>query len=124
MTKKDKFFIQNSSGYCTTTINYSGYGYGRHCAGKTNLYGYDNNGNAFDYIVTNHRCKVIISMIDSGEWWGLEDSIRSNYSTNGHSTRKGIKKANIERCKLMHRSHQINPLSGKSNHDIRVLLRN
>ena len=123
-TKKEKFFKNNKSGFATTLINYSGYGYGRHAAGMTNIYGYDNTGFTFDYIVTNHRAGVIASMLTTGEWWKLESSIRSNYSTNGFTTRVGIKRANRKRCKQLAESHNAVPYSGKAAHDARVFLRN
>ncbi len=124
MTKKEKFFKNETSGYGTTTINYSGYGYGRHCAGMTNIYGFSPNGDTFDYIVTRHRSLVIASMIRSGEWWDVDEDIRSNYSTNGYTTRVGIKRASAKRCKVMADSHRAINLSGKDAHDARVHLRN
>lgn len=124
MTKKEKFFIENTSGVGSTTINFSGYGYGRHYAGMINLYGYDPDGNVFDYIVTYHRSKVICKMISTGEWWKLDESILANYSTNGHTTRVGIKRANIAKAKKMKDSHDAIPFSGKAAHDARVFFRN
>jgi hypothetical protein len=124
MTKKEKFFKNQTSGIGTTTINYSGYGYGKHYAGMTNVYGYDSDGSTFDYIVTHHRSKQIIKMIEIGEWWSIDSDIRSNYSTNGYTTRVGIAKANLKRCTQLADSHRIIDDVGKSAHDARVILRN
>lgn len=123
-TKKEKFFKTYKTGFSTTLISFSGYGYGRHAAGMVNIYGFDNEGIRFDYVVTHHRSKVIASMIEAGTWWKLDSAIRSNYSTNGYNTRKGIKNANLTRCKQLQNSHTTVPFSGKSAHDYRVLIRN
>ncbi|MFH2013626.1 MAG: hypothetical protein ABIJ17_01505 [Patescibacteria group bacterium] len=124
MKKKDKFFVNNKTGIGTTTINYSGYGYGKHYAGMTNVYGYAPDGSTFDYIVTYHRSNVIIKMIKSGEWWKIDESIRSNYTTNGYTTRVGIKKASKKRCEQLRNSHAVISHSGKLAHDERVRKRN
>ena len=124
ITKKERFFRDNTAGVETTLINYSGYGYGRHAAGMVELYGYDDNGNQFSYIVTRHRCRVIQKMIKNGEWWTLDSSIRANYSTNGYTTRVGIKRANAARCKQLSDSHKAIYEGGKAAHDMRVALRN
>lgn len=123
-TKKEKFFKTQVTGFSTTTINYNGYGYGRHCAGMTNVYGYSPEGIRFDYIVTPHRANVICSMIRSGQWWTLDADIRSNYSTNGYNTRWGIRRANLLRCRKMAESHAAITLGGKDGHDARVMMRN
>ena len=120
--KKTKFFATHLSGWQTTSISYSGYGYGRHAAGMVNVYGYGPAG-TFDYVVTYHRSKVILSMLGSGEWWSLDEAVRSNYSTNGYTTRVGITRASLSQCRRMHASHVALPDSGKTAHDIRVRLR-
>ena len=124
MTKREKFFKTQTSGMGMTTINYSGYGYGKHYAGMTNLYGYTPDGSTFNYIVTYHRSKKIIEMFETGEWWSIDIDIRSNYSTNGYTTRVGIAKANLKRCRELADSHRIIDNVGKSAHDARVILRN
>lgn len=124
MKKAEKFFKNNSSGYNTTRINYSGYGYGQHYGGMTHLYGYDNNGFPFNYIVSYHRACQIIKLIKNKEWWEIDEDIRNNYSTNGYTTRIGLKRANIKRCKQIAESHIKCDYSGKSAHDYRVRLRN
>jgi hypothetical protein len=124
MTKKEKFFKTKAEGYSTTRINYSGYSYGRHYGGMTNIYGYSPDGSVFDYIVTYHRSKVIARMIRNGTWWALDISIRDNYSTNGYTTRVGIIRANKKRCSQLSESHKILPFGGKNAHDARVILRN
>ena len=124
MTKREKFFANNKSGIGTTTINYTGYGYGRHCAGMTNLYGYAPDGSIFDYVVTFHRSRIIEEMIITGEWWTIHEDIRSNYSTNGFTTRVGIRKANKKRCTQLADSHRLIIDSGKQAHDLRVKIRN
>ena len=123
-TKAEKFFENNTDGISTTTINYSGYGYGRQYAGMTHVYGYDDKGLRFDYVVTFHRSRVIMNMIRSGEWWLLDSAIRDNYSTNGYNTRRGIKNADVMRCRKMQESHDRITEKGKDAHDTRVLLRN
>jgi hypothetical protein len=128
MTKYETFFktvpFDGAVKLSATTISYSGYGYGRHNGGKTHLYGYDPKGEQFSYIVTFHRSKVIAQMIRTGEWWELTEKIRSNYSTNGYTTRVGIKRANLARCAKMMKSHQAIPDAGKAAHDARVIMRN
>lgn len=124
MTKKEKFFKNQPSGIGTTTINYSGYGYGKHYAGMTNIYGYAPDGTTFDYIVTFHRSKIIVKMIRTGEWWLIDSDIRKNYSTNGYTTRVGIHRANKKRCMQLADSHRIIDEVGKNAHDARVRLRN
>lgn len=126
-TKADIFFRKNPTGeniFQTTKLNYSGSSYGECYAGMTYLYGYDCDGNRFDYFVTNHRAKTIISLINDNKWWGLDSSIRDNYSTNGYTTRVGINRANMKRCKQLSESHKKFPYSGKNAHDYRVLIRN
>ena len=122
--KKEKFFKNQKSGYNTTTINYSGYGYGRHAAGMVNIYGYTPDGSTFDYIVSYHRSKVITRMIITGEWWTISDDVRGNYSTNGYTTRIGIARANPKRCTQIADSHRAFVYQGQNAHDVRVLLRN
>ncbi len=124
MKKKEKFFKNKTSGIGTTLINYSGYGYGKHFAGMTNVYGFAPDGSTFDYIVTHHRSKIIAKMIITGEWWTIDNDIRSNYSTNGFTTRVGIDKANKKRCMQLADSHRIIDEIGKNAHDARVRLRN
>lgn len=124
MTKKEKFFKANNSGFGLTNINYSGYGYGKNHAGMINLYGFAPDGSMFDYIVTFHRSKQIIKMLQSGEWWDINPDVRDNYSTNGYTTRVGIKRANARRCKQLADSHKKIIMTGKSAHDLRVILRN
>lgn len=123
-TKKEMFFLNNTTAFCCTQINYSGYGYGRHYAGMVNVYGYDPEGGVFDYVVTYHRSNVICRMLTSGEWWTIDEDIRSNYTTNGYTTRVGIKKAHKKRCAELAASHRAIPFSGKGAHDARVFLRN
>jgi hypothetical protein len=125
-TKKELFFRNNTTGYNTTTINYSGYGYGRQYAGMTNVYGYDNDGIRFDYIVTSHREKVILRMLKDGSWWLIDSSIRGNYSTNGKTTLCGIErsKKHIERLDKIAHSHFVNTDRGIDAHNNRVRIRN
>lgn len=131
MTKRDKFFRDYTCGWSTTQINYSGYGYGAHCAGHVHIYGYDPSGETFDYIVTRQRAKVIKKMLHSGEWWSseIDDDVRQNYVTNGHTTRVGLLRANankkrVERCKQLAHSHQLIPEDGEEAHKARVMARN
>lgn len=124
MTKRQKFFKTQTSGFGTTVINYSGYGYGRHCAGMTNVYGYAPDGSTFDYVVTRHRSNIIIRMLRDGSWWSVNEDIRDNYSTNGYTTRAGIRRADEKRCKQLADSHRAIPFSGKAAHDARVMARN
>jgi len=124
MTKREKFFKNQTSGIGTTTINYSGYGYGKHCAGMINIYGYAPDGTTFDYIVTFHRSKIIAKMIKTGEWWTIDSDIVSNYSTNGYTTRVGLKRANKKRCTQLADSHRAIDEIGKNAHDARVRVRN
>ena len=124
MTKREIFFKTQNNGFGVTTINYSGYGYGRHYAGMTNIYGYAPCGLVFDYVVTYHRSKQILKMIKSGEWWTVDSDIRNNYSTNGYSTRVGINRANKKRCKQIADSHKAINRLGKDAHEARVRLRN
>jgi hypothetical protein len=124
MTKKEKFFKTAKIGMNTTTINYTGYGYGRHCGGMVNVYGYTPEGAIYDYIVTFHRSKKIIEMIKTGKWWTINQDIRANYCTNGYTTRIGIKKADMARCKRLADSHRVIQGGGSEAHDMRVFLRN
>jgi hypothetical protein len=124
MTKREKFFKNQTSGIGTTRIAYSAYGYGKHYAGMTHIYGYTPDGLIFDYIVTYHRSKIIVKMINNGEWWKIDEDIRSNYSTNGYTTRIGVKRANLKRCSELSESHRIIEESGKEAHEARVRLRN
>jgi hypothetical protein len=126
--KKYQSFMYKNSGkknvYDSTTINYFGYGYGKHYAGMMHLYGYDINGEEWECICTYHRAKVIKKLIKSGEYWNIHKDIRKNYETNGFTTRVGIRRANLQRCKKMADSHRKCSEQGKSAHDYRVRLRN
>ena len=124
MTKKEKFFSTQKTGWGSTALNYSGYGVGRQHGGKIHIYGYDPDGLPFEYFVTYQRSKTIKKMLNNGEWWEVPIEIRLNYSTNGYNTRRGIKRANVKECKKMHDSHALIPKSGKDAHDMRVFLRN
>lgn len=127
MKKYKKFMSENVGAknlYLSTTINYSGYGYGKHYAGMIHCYGYDPNGEKWECICTYHRMKVISKMIKTGEYWGINEDIRKNYETNGYTTRVGLKKANLIRCKQLADSHRQCDESGKAAHDFRVRLRN
>ena len=110
--------------YSSTIINYTGYGYGRHYAGMIHLYGYDPNGKKWECICSYHRGKVISKMIKNGEYWNIHEDIRKNYETNGYTTRIGLKRANLVRCKQLADSHRKCDESGKAAHDYRVRLRN
>lgn len=126
--KKAEKFLKNNSGktdvYSSTTINYTGYGYGKHYAGMVHIYGYDPNGKKWECICTYHRSKQIIKLIQNGEYWNINNDIRQNYETNGFTTRVGLKKANLIRCKQLADSHRQCDESGKAAHDFRVRLRN
>ena len=124
MTKRESFFKNQKSGIGRTAINYHGYGYGRHYAGMINIYGYAPDGTTFDYVVTYHRSKVLIDMLLSGEWWTIDSDIRRNYSTNGFTTRIGIRRANKKRCSQLANSHRLIDEVGKNALDERVRLRN
>jgi hypothetical protein len=122
--KKEKFFKTQTTGWNTTTISYSGYGYGKHYGGMTNIYGYTPDGDTFDYIVTHHRSLIIGKLIESGEWWNIHPDVRGNYSTNGYTTRVGVRRANIARCGKMALSHHLITDDGSAAHEARVFLRN
>lgn len=124
MKKRDKFFKKEKTGFSQTGLNYSGSGYGKHYGGMTNVYGFDPDGNIFDYFVTFHRSKIIIQLLISGEWWKIDEDIRGNYSTNGYSTRIGLKRANKAKCKKIADSHREVRQTGKNAHDYRVIIRN
>lgn len=126
MQKFKKFFLNNKSGYSTTAINHDGYGYGSQFGGMYHIYGYDNEGNIFGYVVTPRRCQTILQLLDEGKWWDIDKEIRENYSTNGYTTRCGVKKAlsKLERIKKIAQSHDACKLGGKDGHDYRVSLRN
>lgn len=124
MLKKDKFFENNQTGFGFTRINYSGFGYGSHAGGMTDVYGYKPNGETFSYVVSFHRSKIIIKMLKDGSWWNIHEAIQSNYGTNGYTTRIGLKRANLDTCLRMWSSHHVITEGGKSGHDARVQLRN
>ena len=130
-TKKDKFFenlVEDGKLHiCTTTINYSGYGYGRHYAGMKNLYGITEDGETFDYICTPHRVDVIIKRMKNGTWFNIPSAIRDNYTHNGYTTRCGLDRAvkRLERIEEIQKSHiEYGHLTGKAGHDFRVRMRN
>ena len=130
-TKKEKFFETTKADgnlhLCTTTINYSGYGYGRQYAGMTNVYGIRENGEKFDFICTFHRSNVAKKRIINGTWFDIPEAIRDNYTTNGYNTRCGLERAKnkLERIERIHKSHsEFGYLTGKDGHETRVRKRN
>ena len=129
MKKFEKFIKQNEGklnvfGY--TGLNYSGSYIGKHANGNRHLYGFDINGNWFEYVCTYHRSKTILKMLNTGEWWTLPEAIRNNYSTNGYNTRVGIRKYfnRLERIEQIALSHQIIKYGGIDGHKDRVQIRN
>lgn len=126
--KKAEKFLKNNSGktdvYSSTTINYTGYGYGRHYAGMVHIYGYDIYGDKWECICTYHRYKQITKLLRTGEYWSINEDIRKNYETNGYTTRVGLLRADKKRCTQLADSHRICDESGKAAHDYRVRLRN
>lgn len=130
MNKRERFDLNCRRGLVkagtveTTQINYSGYGYGRHNAGMTHVY-YFNGESVEDLgVMTHHRAKVVISMIERGTWFNVDEDLRKNYTTNGFNTRVGLVKANINRVKTIAQSHKSLPFSGQAAHQLRKIKRN